>query len=361
MLTALDLVGNASSVHADGRAARELVERARAAVAALVGASAANVVFTSGATEAANLALTPELNFEDRRTNYLLVAATEHACVLEGHRFPIPQVVRLPVDRNGRLDLSALEEWLARHPMPAMLALQAANNETGVLQPIAEAAALVHAKGGIVICDAVQAIGKIACSLTTTGADGLLISAHKFGGPKGAGAVIFKNDRWHLNAPLLRGGGQERGTRAGTENVAAIAGFGAAADAIGLADERLGRWRDEVEEDLIDFDPATVIFARSAPRLPNTAAFAVPTIRADTLLIALDLAGISVSSGSACSSGKVRRSHVLEAMGVDRALAAGAIRISFGHGSQAGDAARFSQTVRRLVGEMRARRWPSAA
>jgi cysteine desulfurase len=361
MLAALDLVGNASSVHADGRAARALVERAREAVAALLGASAENVVFTSGATEAANLALTPELGFEDKRADYLLVAAIEHACVLHGHRFSARQVVRLPVDGNGCLDLSALEHWLARHPERVMLALQAANNETGVLQPVAEAAARVHAHGGMVVCDAVQAIGKIACSFTTTGADAVLISAHKFGGPKGAGALVFANDRWHLNAPLLRGGGQERGARAGTENVAALAGFGAAADAIGDVDERLSRWRDQVEEDLVDFDPAAVIFARSMPRLPNTSAFALPSIRADTLLIALDLAGISVSSGSACSSGKVRRSHVLDAMGVDPTLASGAIRVSFGPGSQAGDAARFSETLRRLVGKMRGRKWPSAA
>jgi cysteine desulfurase len=361
MLAAFDLVGNASSVHADGRAARELVERARAAVAALVGGSAENVVFTSGATEAANLALTPELSFEGERTDYLLVAATEHICVLQGHRFSASQVIRLPVDRNGCLDLAALEHWLKHHRVPVMLALQAANNETGILQPIAEAAALVHAHGGIVVCDAVQAIGRIACSFATTSADALLISAHKFGGPKGAGALVFKHDRWHLNAPLLRGGGQERGARAGTENVAAIAGFGAAAGVIGAVDERLSHWRDQVEADLVDFDPAAIIFARSGPRVPNTSAFALPAIRADTLLIALDLAGISVSSGSACSSGKVRRSHVLEAMGIEPTLASGAIRISFGHASQEGDAGRFSETLRRVVGEMRARRWSSAA
>jgi cysteine desulfurase len=363
-LSALECIGNASSIHAEGRAARQLIEAARSDVAALVGASRENVVFTSGGTEAANLALTPDCRRAGARSQLarLLVPATEHACVLHGHRFDPARVVQLPVTAAGVLDLAALDAELARSPEPVMLAVQAANNETGVIQPVAEAAARVHAHGGTVVCDAVQAVGRIDCDLNALGADAILLSAHKFGGPKGAGALVSRGDGFHFS-PLVRGGGQEGGRRAGTENVAAIAGFGAAArDLLDHGrDDRLSSWRDQVETELRAFDPTVVIFGHSVPRLPNTCAFAVPGLRADTLLIALDLEGVAVSSGSACSSGRVRRSHVLEAMGVDRELASGALRVSFGYGSSASDAPLFGSRLRRLVSQIRARKLAPAA
>jgi cysteine desulfurase len=365
VMAALDMLGNASSVHAEGRAARQTIETARREVATLVGGASGNVIFTSGGTEAANLAVTPALRLAGSRLEMarLLVPATEHACVLNGHRFDPAQVVRLPVTAEGRLDLAALDAALAKYPGPLMLALQAANNETGVIQPVAEAAARVHARNGIVICDAVQAVGRIDCEMNSLGADAMFLSAHKFGGPKGVGAVVLAHDRLHFDIPLVRGGGQEKGARAGTENVAAIAGMGAAArDILETGrDLQVVEWRDQTEAELLQFDPTAVVFGQAAPRLPNTCAFALPGVRADTLLIALDLAGVAVSSGSACSSGKVRRSHVLDAMGIDPELASGAIRLSFGHGSSAADAALFGQTLRRVVTQIRGRKLSSAA
>jgi cysteine desulfurase len=365
VVSALDCLGNASSIHAEGRAARELIELARHRVAALVGAVGENVVFTSGGTEAANLALTPHYRRQGARLEFarLFVPAIEHACVLSGHRFDAARVVQLAVTSEGVLDLAALDEQLAKTSEPVLLAVQAANNETGVVQPVAQAAARIHARGGIVVCDAVQAVGRIDCDIAVMDADMVILSAHKFGGPKGAGALVFRDDRLQNLAPLVRGGGQEKGRRAGTENVAAIAGFGAAArDLLETGrDDRLASWRDQVEAELLEFEPAAVIFGRGVPRLPNTSAFALPGLRADTLLIALDLAGVAVSSGSACSSGRVRRSHVLDAMGVDPALAAGAIRISFGHSSGDCDALAFSARLRRLVSQIRARKLATAA
>jgi len=364
-VAALDCVGNASSIHAEGRAARQLIELARGDVAALIGAAAEQVVFTSGGTEAANLALTPDYRRAGAQVQFarLLLPATEHVCVLNGHRFEAARVVPLPVTADGLLDLGALDTELARSAEPVMLALQAANNETGVIQPVAEAAARVHASGGLVVCDAAQAVGRIDCDITALGADVLLLSAHKFGGPKGAGALVFGSDQWHIAAPLLRGGGQEKGRRAGTENVAAIAAFGAAARDLldNGREDRLAAWRDQAEAELLAFDPTAVIFGQTAPRLPNTSAFALSGLRADTLLIALDLAGVAVSSGSACSSGRVRRSHVLDAMGVDPQFASGAIRISFGDGSRASDATLFGDRLRRLVSQIRGRQRVSTA
>ncbi len=339
MLAALEVPGNASSIHAEGRAARAIVERARRQVATLVGADPRGVVFTASATEAANLALSPSLTLAEMSPpTRLLVGATEHACVSAGHRFGAAG--SLPVDCNGLIDLDALETALAGSER-AMVALQAANNETGALQSVRFVADLVHARGGIFVCDAVQAVGRVPLTLKDTGADALILSSHKLGGPKGAGALIFDDTQAHIDAPLLRGGGQERGFRAGTEDVAAIAGFGAACEAVaaaGLAEAKASlALRDRFEAGLDKLAPSAVIFGARADRLPNTSCFAVPGAKAATLLMALDLAGIAVSSGSACSSGKVARSHVLDAMRIDPHMSDGAIRASFGWTSRAED------------------------
>jgi cysteine desulfurase len=361
-LEALDVLGNPSSIHAEGRRARAIVEEARRAVAALAGAEPRGVVFVSGGTEAANLALTPAIQAPGRKTplTRLIMSAGEHPSVLRGHRFAPDAAEIAPLKADGRLDLDALAELLLRGDGAPMLALQAANNETGVLQPVADAAALVHAAGGIVVCDSVQLPGRVNLSAATSGADFVFLSAHKFGGPKGAGALIAMRPDILIEAPVLRGGGQERGARAGTENVAAIAGFGAAARLAAAETEgeamRLAALRDRLERRLRETAPDAVVFGAAAPRLPNTLAFAAPGAAASTLLIALDLAGVAVSSGSACSSGKVTPSHVLAAMGIVPGLAGGAIRVSLGWASRDEDVNRFVVAFDEAMAGLRRRR-----
>lgn len=343
---ALALPGNPSSVHGEGRAARGAMERAREQVATLLGAKASNVVFTSGGTEANVTVLSPGLMDCDGgrdcvRTpaSLLLHSATEHACVREGHRFPAGAVEAIPVDENGVVDLGWIDERLARFVTEnpgarALVSIHLANNETGVIQPVAEAAAIAHRHGALLHSDAVQAAGKIDIDIMALGADVLTLSAHKIGGPKGIGAIVFRTGALELADKPMRGGGQERGWRGGTENLAGIIGFGAAADIVreALATEagRLGGLRERLEAGLLALSPETAIFGSSVPRLPNTSAFATPGLKAETLLIRLDLAGAALSSGSACSSGKVKRSHVLDAMKIDPAMSAGALRASLG-------------------------------
>jgi cysteine desulfurase len=331
-VTALGLSGNASSVHAEGRQARQLIEAAREKVANLAGAEAKNVTFTSGATEANMLALTPaiEVGGDKSLRDRLFISAIEHPSVRGGGRFPAESVEELPVTGDGVLDLQALRSALARAERP-LVSVMLANNETGVIQPIAQIAEIVHAAGGLLHVDAVQGPGRIDCRMDELGADLMSLSAHKLGGPQGAGALIRRGDL-HIAEPLIKGGGQERGLRAGTENVAAIAGFGAAAAvAANLADApRMAALRDCLESAIVAAVPAAVIFGENAPRLPNTTLFAVPGVKAETAIIAFDLNGIALSSGSACSSGKVQASHVLAAMGVEPALAQGALRVSLG-------------------------------
>ena len=324
MTAALAVTGNPSSVHAAGRAALHLVEAAREQVAALVGTAPRDVVFTSGGTEANMLALSPALG------DVLLVSAIEHPSVRSGGRFDA--VEEIPATAAGLVDLAELERRLARCSR-ALVSLMLANNETGVIQPVAEAAALVHAAGGLLHVDAVQGPGRIACDFSALGADLMTLSAHKIGGPLGVGALI-RRDGIQLD-PLIKGGGQERGARAGTENVAGIAGFGAAAEAVAR------RWtnetaflaglRDRLEAGLAAIAPEIVIFGRDSPRLPNTTLFGIAGMKAETAVIAFDLAGVAVSSGAACSSGKVAPSHVLTAMGAAPELARGAIRASLGY------------------------------
>ena len=331
---ALGLTGNASSVHAEGRAARRLIEDARGQVAALVGAEPKNVTFTSGATEANMLALTPALEIGGRKElrDKLFLSASEHPSVRSGGRFAPENVEELPVNGNGVVDLHALRSAIAQAERP-LISVMLANNETGVVQPIAAIAAIVHAANGVLHVDAVQGAGRIACRIDELHADLLSISAHKLGGPQGAGALIRRGDI-HIAEPLIKGGGQERSLRAGTENIAAIAGFGAACAAAHAAMQadalRMTTLRDAFEAGLTAETPQAVIFGQGAPRLPNTTLFAVSAMKAETAIIAFDLNGIAVSSGAACSSGKVQASHVLAAMGVEAGLARGAVRVSLG-------------------------------
>ena len=339
MVAALALTGNASSVHGEGRAARHAVEAAREKVANLVGAEARNVTFTSGATEANMLALTPALEISGLkvRRDRLFVSAIEHPSVASGGRFASADVEVLPVDSDGVVDLQALRIAVARAERP-LVSVMLANNETGVVQPIRAIADFVHAAGGVLHVDAVQGPGRIDCRIGDLGADLMSLSAHKLGGPQGAGALVSRGDI-HIAEPLIKGGGQERGLRAGTENVAAIAGFGAAAAAAAnRADaSRMAALRDRLESAITAALPQAVIFGQNAPRLPNTTLFAVPGLKAETAIISFDLNGIAVSSGSACSSGKVQPSHVLAAMGVESALAQGAVRVSLGWSTSEGD------------------------
>jgi cysteine desulfurase len=331
MCAALAVTGNASSVHAEGRAARRLVEQAREDVARLVGTEGRNVTFTSGATEANALALTPVIETAGRREprDRLFVSAIEHPSVLGGGRFSAGQVEAIPVTSSGVVDLDTLRLALPRAERP-LVSVMLANNESGVIQPIAEVADIVHAVGGILHVDAVQAPGRIACDIGALGADLMSISSHKLGGPQGAGALVRRGDV-HVGDPMLRGGGQERGLRPGTENVAAIAGFGAAAAVARRSNsQQLAALRDRFETGLKSSTQQVVIFGDSVARLPNTSLFTVPGLKAETAIIALDLDGIAVSSGSACSSGRVQASHVLAAMGVEPALVRGAVRVSLG-------------------------------
>jgi cysteine desulfurase len=350
---ALGLTGNASSVHAEGRAARRLVEDARGHVADLVGAEARNVTFTSGATEANMLALTPAIEVGGRKEprDRLLISAIEHPSVRSGGRFAAHQVEELPVTARGLVDLVALKRLLGHCQRP-LVSVMLANNETGVIQPIAEIADIVHAASGVLHVDAVQAPGRIPCDITALGADLLSISSHKIGGPQGAGALVRRGDI-HITDSLIKGGRQERGQRAGTENVAAIAGFGAAAAAAKQMDgARMAALREQVEAGIKASAPRAVFFGADTPRLPNTSLFTVPGLKAETAIIAFDLNGIAVSSGSACSSGKVQASHVLAAMGVEPELSRGAVRISLGWSTAEADIERLLNAWNTVVSSL---------
>ena len=320
MAAAWDLSGNPSSVHAEGRASRRLVEDARAVIAEAVGADARNVVFTSGGTEANSLALTPGLRRNSGLPiNRLVVTAIEHASVLTGGRFPREAIEILGVGKSGVVDLDHLRAILADGP-PALVSVMSANNETGALQPVAEVADIVHAAGGLLHVDAVQALGKISFDINEMKADLISISAHKIGGPKGVGALVLADGLNGLEASI-RGGGQEQGRRAGTENVPGIAGFSAAVKAAMASLEgdmgRVENLRKRLETGLRQ-TRGVFVFSENTPRLPNTTLFTSPGLKAETAVIGFDLEGIAVSSGSACSSGKVQPSHVLEAMGLVR-------------------------------------------
>lgn len=355
MVDALGVVGNASSVHAEGRAAHRLIEDARAEVARLVAGDAKLVTFTSGGTEANNTVLTPDWSRAGRpyRADVLFASAIEHPSVLAGGRFPKDAVRLIPVHETGVVDLAALKAMLlqaGREGKRALVSVMFANNETGAIQPVAEAAAIAHEHGAIVHTDAVQASGRIPVDIAALQVDVLTLSAHKIGGPQGAGAVVRASEDLTF-APLMTGGGQEKRLRAGTENVAAIAGFGAAARAAGAELGRtaeLSRWRDRLAA-IVGGGGRATVFGADADGLPQTLCFAIPGLPAETLLIALDLDGVAVSSGSACSSGKVAPSHVLGAMGVPPALAKCAIRLSLGWDSAESDLDSFATAWRRVL------------
>lgn len=320
--------GNPSSVHRFGRAARALVDRARAQVAQLVGAEAQDVVFVSSGTEANNLALA------SHRGRPLILSGIEHPSIsvmadpTTGGGFLVHAVLRTL--RNGQVDLDHLAEALRAASAPALVSIMLANNETGVVQPVRAAADLVHAAGGLLHCDATQAPGRLRIDINALGADLLTLSAHKMGGVLGAGALAVRS---HVTVkPLLIGGGQEKFRRAGTENVPAIAAFGAAAEESRSCAHvsRLAALRDRLEAKLAELDVGIEVLGRDAERLPNTSCFAVPGKASETLVMALDLAGYAVSAGSACSSGKVRPSPVVSAMGYGPDVARAAIRVSLG-------------------------------
>jgi cysteine desulfurase len=330
MTLALGRIGNPSSVHGFGRAARRALEQARASVAALVGATPDAVLFTSGGTEANNQVLAGV-------PGPRLVSAVEHASVLEA----APDAEPLPVDIQGRVDLDQLADRLAT-VRPAVVSVMLANNETGVVQPVAKVAALARRQGALVHCDAVQAAGKIGVDLGALGVDFLTLSAHKLGGPQGVGALVLGSGI--EPRPLLRGGGQERRWRPGTENLPGIVGFGRACE-LALEDRDFARrtagLRDRLEAEIRAAASGALIHGAGAPRLPNTSCLGMPGVSNQTQLIALDLEGVAVSTGSACSSGKVGPSHVLAAMGIEATAAASAIRVSLGWASTDDDVDRF--------------------
>ncbi|KAA5601706.1 cysteine desulfurase family protein [Blastochloris sulfoviridis] len=368
VLAALD-AGNPSSVHAEGRDARVIVERARAEIAAAIGAAPRQIVFTSGATEANALALTPAIETADGAAprDGLVVSAIEHPSVRRGHRFGALPVETAAVDRAGVVQAAAiadaLERLAARGVSRPLVSVMLANNETGVIQPIAAIADTVHAAGGLVHVDAVQALGRIPLDVRTLDADLVTLSSHKAGGPKGAGALVLGSRIRHLAAPLIAGGGQERGVRAGTEAVPAIAGFGAAAAAavasLPAAAVRMAGLRRRLADGLHRIAPSAVELGSDAPRLPNTLALALAGLAAETAVIAFDLNGVAISAGSACSSGKVAASPVVAAMGWPE-LAGSTLRFSIGPATTEADIDRAIGVWQTVVGALANRRGKAA-
>ena len=360
MEAALAECGNASSVHRTGRAARARIETAREQVAALAGARSGSVVFVSGASEANALALRGAIagaSEAENRITRLFVSAIEHESV-RGNAAALSEMVpglklwEIPVTADGVIDRGALRLTLMQGKGRVLVSVMGANNETGVVQDIAAISRLVKSEGGedaLLHVDAVQMAGRLKLDFKTCGADYMSLSAHKIGGPQGSGALIVKDDV--PLAPQIAGGGQEMRRRSGTENVAAIAGFGAAAEELSQFAHEVARvvaLRDRLESELRSAFPDVVIFGAVAERLPNTSNFAIPGLSAETALIALDLDGVAVSSGSACSSGKVKPSHVLAAMGVSEEMARSGLRVSFGWTSREEDVDAAIGSLRRL-------------
>jgi cysteine desulfurase len=347
MIAALDATGNPSSVHAEGRRARAIIDTAREQVAALIGAKPSEVVFTSGATEANNCVMAGGWKT-------ICVSAVEHDSVLAPARASGAKVIALPARTDGVVDLQSVAGELSHAGAGgarALLSVMMANNETGVIQPVAEAADLAREHGLSLHVDAVQGPGRLPVDFQSLGADTLTFSSHKLGGPRGVGALIVRDG---VNLPaLIKGGGQERRRRGGTENVAGIAGFGAAAAEAARAVDVAGRMaalRDKLESGVMAATPNAVIIGRNAPRIGNTSCIAVPGKPAETLVIRLDLAGIAVSAGAACTSGKVGANSVLEAMGLGSDIARSSVRVSLGPETNDDDIAAFLAAWEKIAG-----------
>jgi cysteine desulfurase len=334
---------NASSVHNYGRAGRRIVESARENIATLVGIPAPQIIFNSGATEGNNTVLK---HFAEDK---ILVSAIEHPAVLEA----APNAIKIPVTPDGIIDLNALEDLL-KSEKPALTSIMAVNNETGVIQPIKEASDLVHRHGSLLHCDAVQAAGRININMQTLGIDFLTLSAHKIGGPQGVGALAL--GLCGITPTLLHGGGQEKSARAGTENVAGIAGFGAAVEAaleaLPTYTDKMRPLQDKLETALKTTD-GLIIHGENAPRSPNTTLFSLPGVGSETMLMALDLDGIAISNGSACSSGRVEASHVLKAMGQNNEIAAATLRVSTGWNTLASDIDTFIASFEKIAARLK--------
>ncbi len=351
MLEAMELCGNPSSVHAEGRKAHAVLETAREAVAAALGAEPRSVVFTSGGTEANNLAVL------GAPVDRILVSALEHPSVIEPARRSGRDVAVIGADESGVIDLEELVEALETGSGEALVSVMLANNETGAIQPLDDAVRICRERGALVHTDGTQAAGKIGVSFEGLGIDLMTVSAHKLGGPMGVGALIVR-EGIELS-PLVSGGGQELRRRAGTESLVSIAGFGAAIESAVNEQEsfaaRMTDLRDRLESELDALGAATHILGGAAFRLPNTSCFAIEGVGAELLLMGLDLEGVAVSSGSACSSGKVAPSHVLAAMGVDPELSRGAVRVSFGWNSTEADVDAFGASLKRVLGRLESR------
>ena len=347
---ALALVGNASSVHAGGRAVRAAIDAARGAVARAAGAGRRDVVFTGSATEALTQAIVG--GAKAFAADAIVVGAGEHLAVLRAAEASGLPLTRIGLDADGKLRVAEIAAVLARLDAEAKMALfafQMVNNETGVIQPVGDIEALIGPTRHVLVVDAVQGFGKLDLDFAARATDMMAVSAHKIGGPAGVGALLMKP---HCDAVrLIPGGGQEMGRRGGTEPLLAIAGFGAAADAFAAHYAKVGvdALRDRVETELRALAPDAVIFGAGTERAGNTVCFAVPGVSAAVAMMALDLDGIAVSSGSACSSGKVGKSHVLAAMGVAPELADGALRVSLGWNSGEADIAAFATAFAKVL------------
>lgn len=338
----LSIPSNPSSAHSFGREAKKHLENSRKTIAEYISAWANEVIFTASGTEANATALA---SFPERR---VLVSAIEHSSVLKNTTDRVAEYV--PVDGNGVATLVKLEELLEKNPQAALVSVMLANNETGAVQPIKEISAICKKYNALLHCDAVQALGKIEVDFSLLGADMLSVSAHKCGGPLGAAALVVKNNI--AAKPLLKGGGQELGRRAGTENIAAIAGFAAAVEAIDLGEMQILRgWLDEMEARMQA--AGGILFSKDTPRLPNTSCVALPGVGNEIQLIDFDLNSYAVSAGSACSSGRIEKSHVLLAMGVPPELAACAIRVSAGWNTTRDEIENFTQAWLKLAGRLK--------
>ena len=360
ILDVLAECGNPSSIHAPGRHARARVSIARDQIAKLIEAEVDNIIFTSSCTEANMHVLTPNYRKEANELFFtkLLVGATEHPSVLSGGRFDTPTIEKLLVDKNGIIDCDNLKQILQKYQndgMQILVSVMFANNETGVIQPIAKIGNIVREFDGYLHVDATQIVGRQTISLASLNCDMLTMSAHKLGGPLGVGAIVFADNDLRPSS-LIKGGGQESHNRGGTENVLAISGFGAVAE-YNLENQqeqmKIKELRDNLEQEMKSISPELVIFGESVERIGNTSCFTIPGIKAETAVIAFDLEGVAISSGSACSSGKVSESHVLKAMNVPVELVQGALRVSVGWANKQEDIERFLEKLRYLIERLR--------